>query len=90
MPLAVVPILFALAILVTAVSGVWLMLNARSVAALFRDRDVIEPGPGRPRRSRKAVIVALVLFNLGWMSAVAIQWASWEGETNEMVVPDPY
>ena len=85
MSLALVPILFALAIIVTVVSGLWLMLNARSLAALFRSRDAIAVGPGRPRRSRRAVIVALILFNLGWISAVALQWASWEGATNEVV-----
>ncbi|WP_188054116.1 MULTISPECIES: hypothetical protein [unclassified Sphingosinithalassobacter] len=88
MPLATFPLLLALCIVVTAVSGIWLMLNARSVAALFRGRTEIVPGPGRRRASRGAVIAMLILFNLGWIGAIAVQWIGWEGAANEVIVSE--
>ncbi|AKH43062.1 hypothetical protein FHS61_001239 [Altererythrobacter atlanticus] len=76
MPLYVPQILLALAIMMTAVAGIWLLVNARAVARLFRSTGIIEPGPGPRRASRRAVVVALVAFNIGWIGSIAIwSWA---------------
>ncbi len=79
MPLVVVQIVLGLSILLTAASGVWLMINARSVAWLFRKSDAIEPGPSTGRHAHRQpkgmVLAILVAFNIGWIAAVVI-W-SW-------------
>lgn len=89
MPLAIVQIMLVLAIVVTAASGVWLMINARSVAWLFRKSEAIDPGPNTGRRphfqSRGRVLAVLVAFNIGWIAAVVIwSWAITE-EASEVV-----
>ncbi|QIG78976.1 hypothetical protein [Stakelama tenebrarum] len=84
------PLLLVIAILVTAVTGIWLLLNARSVAALFRGVPDIEPGPGRKRAPRGTTIVMLILFNIGWISAVAIEWTAWNGAANAVTQAQPY
>lgn len=80
MLLYVPQIMLALAILLTAGTGVWLLINARSVARLFRHSDIIDPGPrlGRqsPRPPRGVVLAMLAAFNVGWLGSVAIwSWA---------------
>ncbi len=89
MPLVVVQIMLALAILLTAASGLWLMINARSLARVFRKSDVIEPGPSTGRHARVQpkgrVLAVLVAFNLGWIGAVVIwSWAITQ-EASEVV-----
>lgn len=84
MPLATTPILLALAILLTAVSGLWLLINARAVARLFR-RGGIEPGPGIRQASRKAALGWLIAFNVGWIACIVIWSFTASGEANEAV-----
>ncbi|WP_336978729.1 hypothetical protein [Altererythrobacter fulvus] len=89
MPLYVPQILLALAIVLTAGTGVWLMINARAVARLFRHSDIIEPGPVLGRRRipppRGLVMVMLAGFAFGAIASVAIwSWAMTE-EAVEMV-----
>ena len=83
MPLGTFPISLAIAIIVTLASLIYLLLNARGVARLFR-RAGMDPGPGRPV-SRTGVIVALIAFNLGWIACVFIYWTAWSGLANEAV-----
>ena len=69
MPLYVPQIMLALAIVLTAGTGVWLLINARAV-----------PGPrlGRqnPPPPRGVVLTMLIAFNIGWLGSVAIwSWA---------------
>ncbi|HZF46083.1 MAG TPA: hypothetical protein VEZ26_07090 [Sphingomonadaceae bacterium] len=80
MPLYVPQIMLALAIVLTAGTGVWLLINARAVARLFRHSDIIEPGPRLGRQSppppRGVVLAMLMAFNVGWLGSVAIwSWA---------------
>ena len=89
MPLAIVQILLALSILLTVVAGLWLMINARSLAWLFRKSDAIDPGPSTGRRPRLQprgmVLAVLVAFNIGWIASVVIwSWAITE-EASEVV-----
>ncbi|OJV05822.1 MAG: hypothetical protein BGO06_12600 [Shinella sp. 65-6] len=89
MPLLVPQILLALAIALTVGAGLWLMINARSVARLFRRTGVIEPGPAFGRhahpRSRRAVLAAIVAFNIGWIASVAIWSWAMTGAASEVV-----
>ena len=83
MPLWLVQTSLAVAILVTAASGVWLMINARAVARLFRGTGEIDPGPGPRRASRGTVWAVIVAFNLGWIASVSI-W-SWAMDSDNVV-----
>ena len=88
MPLWVPQVLLGLAIAVTAASGIWLLINLRSVAGLFRSSGEITPGPGPRMASRARVITMLILFNLGWIASVAIwTWAMSE-DASDVVVSD--
>lgn len=85
MPLWVPQTMLALTIIVTAVTGVWLLINLRAVARLFRRSGVIQPGPGPRLASKRTTAMMLVLFNLAWIGSIAV-W-SWvmTGEANEVV-----
>lgn len=89
MPLWVPQVLLALAILLTAASGTWLLINLRSVARLFRSTGEIVPGPGRRLASKGTVVAMLIAFNVGWIGSIAI-W-SWvmTGEANQVVAAEP-
>lgn len=93
MPLEFFPIALFVAIIVTFGAMIYLLLHLRAVAELFRGAGQITPGPGR-HTSRRAIILALVLFTLGGMSSIAIWWTAWSGEANEADAandaPSPY
>jgi hypothetical protein len=89
MPLAVFPVMLAIAVLVSLGSLVYLIVNARSVADLFRKTDIV-PGPGRPRASRGAILAALVAFNLGWIASIGLYWFTWTGQANDVIESDPH
>lgn len=89
MPLAVFPVMLAIAVLVALGSLIYLIVNARSVADLFRRTDIV-PGPGRPRASRGAIIIALVAFNLGWIASIGLYWFTWTGQANEVIETEPH
>lgn len=85
MPLWVPQVLLALTIVVTAATGIWLLLNLRAIARLFRSSGVVEPGPGPRPPSKRTTAIMLILFNLAWIGSVAV-W-SWvmTGEANKVV-----
>ena len=89
MPLATFPILLTLAVLATLGSMIYLLINARSAAELFRKTELV-PGPGRARTSRRAVITALVVFNLGWLCSIGIRWLTWSNTANQAVHSEAY
>lgn len=62
-------IVFLIGVL-TLASGVWLLVHARDVARVFRREPEVAVGPGPRKASRSSVIFALLLFNLGWISAL--------------------
>lgn len=88
MPLETLPIALLAAILVTFAAMIFLILHLRDVAALFRRTGEIKPGPGRRTVSNGAIIVALIAFNLGWITSIAIWWSVWSGEANEAVAAE--
>ncbi|GEM_PF-554689 len=76
MPLWSVQAIIAIFAIVAMASGVWLLLNLRALARIFRGTADLQPGPGPRGPSRKAVWTALVLFNLGWIASIAFwTWA---------------
>lgn len=88
MPLWIPQVLLALLILLTAATGIWLLINLRSVARLFRSTGEIEPGPG-PRPAAKSTVVAmLVAFNVGWIGSIAVWSWAMTADATETVVAD--
>lgn len=86
MPLWIPQVLLAIAIVLTAATGTWLLINLRSVARLFRSTGEINPGPGRRFASKSTVIAMLVAFNIGWIGSVAIwSWALTEDASDVIV-----
>jgi hypothetical protein len=85
MPLWFFPALLALSAIVALGAGIWLLIHAQAVASLFRGRGDIVPAARRPRASRGAVLLALVLFNAGWIASVAIWSFAISGEANDVV-----
>lgn len=85
MSLAFFPFALGIAILITFAAMIFLLLNLRAVASLLRGVGGIAPGPGKRMASRRAILIALVAFNLGWMASVAIWWTVWSGVANEAV-----
>lgn len=90
MPLGIFPVALIIAILVTLGSAYYLLMNARTVAALFnRPQNELEPGPGRPIRSRTGLVVALTLFSLGTLMALALWSFSGTEEASNLVESHP-
>lgn len=88
MPIWFFPALLALSAVTSLAAGVWLLLHAQAVAVLFRGHGDIVPAPSKPRKSRKSVLLALALFNLGWIASIAIWSFAISGEANEVVEQD--
>jgi len=89
MPLGIFPALLGLSAVVTLLCGIWLVIHARDVAALFRDTDSSPQnralaGSG-PRQPRGRVWAFLIAFNLGWIACVACWYAVASGVGNDVV-----
>jgi len=67
------PLLFALAIIVTLVTGIWLLVHLTSVASLFSGKGDIVPSPRRPRVPRGRVVLVMVLFAAGLAATIGMQ-----------------
>lgn len=68
-------LLLALATVVAIVAMLWIIINARSVVRVFeRPHNDLVLGPRLAISApmRRAVWTAILLFNLGWIGAVAI------------------
>lgn len=87
MPLWFFPALLGLCAVTSVVSGIWLLLHLQAVASLFAGRGDVVPAPTPPRASRKTVIVALILFNAGWIAAILIWVFVMGGGANQLVQP---
>lgn len=88
MPLWTFPLLLALCAITSLVAGIWLLLHLQALAVLFRGQANIVPGPTMPRASRRSLLIALILFNLGWMASIGIWTFVMTGEANEVVVQE--
>lgn len=67
------PLLFAFAIIVTLVTGIWLLVHLTSVASLFSGKGDIVPSPRRPRVPRGRVVLVMVLFAAGLAATIGMQ-----------------
>ncbi len=66
------PIIAVVFTLISLISMIYLMIHARDLARVFRGkRSDIVTGPGVRQVSRKAIWTALILFNIGWIAAIA-------------------
>lgn len=64
---------FALAVIVTLVSGVWLVIHLTAVARFFSGKADIIPSPKRPAAPRSRVMIVLALFLLGLAATIGLQ-----------------
>ena len=67
------------------IAGIWLVLHLNAVAALFAGKADIVPSGRRPRASRAKTIAMLIMFNAGWIAAIAIWVFVLTGEANQIV-----
>lgn len=87
MPLWFLPALLGLCAAVSLAAGLWLLLHLRDVASVFSGRREGElvPGPGRKRASDKAVWIAILVFNAGWIACLVLWLLTAGGEANVVV-----
>lgn len=87
MPLWFFPALIAVFAVISLVAGIWLLLHLRDVARVFRGEEPgeIVRGPG-PRRAKTSLVwTAIIIFNVGWITCVAIWIFVMGGEANTFV-----
>ena len=82
MPLWLFPTIFAVAIIVTLISGIWLLLHLTALARTFSGNADVVPSPKRPHASRTAVRIALIAFTLGLLVTLTMQVLSMTGIAN--------
>lgn len=85
MPLWVFPTVFALAIIVTMVSGIWLLLHLTAFARTFAGNADIVPSPKRNRASPRNVRSVLAVFGLGLVLTLAMQILAMTGAIDAWV-----
>ena len=62
-----------LAILLTSISGIYLLINARGLAAFFSTpENELAPGPGGRRPPRGRLVVAILVFAGSLVASLAI------------------
>ena len=84
MPLWVLPALVGVFAAASLFAGIWLMLHLRDLAAVFakgRSSDFAR-GPGKRRASNGAVWTAIIVFNAGWIGALAVWLFVMGGDAN--------
>lgn len=68
MSLGLMSALHGFVILLTALSGFYLLINARAVVAMFSGPDnELAPGPGRRRVPRGRLLLAIAAFAIGFI-----------------------
>lgn len=86
MPFWFFPAVLAMAIVVTLVSGIWLMVHLRALASLFAGHGDIVPAPSARRASKRKVWFALAAFTSGLLLTLTILVLQTSGVINEWVV----
>ena len=82
MPLWVFPAVYAVAIVVTMIAGIWLLLHLTAFARTFAGTADIVPSPKPARASRRTVRVVLAVFGAGLLLAGAMQILAMTGVAN--------
>jgi hypothetical protein len=85
MPLWLFPTVFALAIIVTMVAGIWLLLHLTAFARTFAGNADIVPSPKRNRASRRTVRLVVAAFSLGLVSTLVMQILAITGVANAWI-----
>lgn len=91
MPLWFFPALMGLFAIVSLLTGIWLLLHLRDVARVFsgdEEGEMVE-GPGKRTASRAQVWLFLVIFNAGWIAALAIWIFAIGGDANAVTDAAP-
>ena len=85
MPLWVFPAVYADAIIVTMVAGIWLLLHLTALARTFAGTADIVPSPKRARASRRSVRLVLATFAGGFLLSLAMQILAMTGAANALI-----
>ena len=72
MPLWSLQSIFALAVIATLSSGIWLLLHLTAVASTFAGTADIVPGRKPPRASARSVRASLAIFSVGLLTTLAL------------------
>ena len=73
MPLGLFAAALGVSVLLTTASGYYLLINARSVAALFNTpTNDLAPGPAGRRVPRQRLFLAMALFAAGFAASLLI------------------
>lgn len=85
MPLWLYAALYAVAVVATMISGIWLLLHLTALARTFAGRADIVPSPKPPRASRRTVRLVLSTFCGGLLVSVAMQVLAMTGAANVLI-----
>jgi hypothetical protein len=85
MPLWVFPTVFALAIVVTLVAGIWLLLHLTAFARTFAGKADIVPSPKPNRAARRTVRRVLAAFAAGLLLTLSMQVLALTGAANAWI-----
>ena len=90
MPVDFFPLLNGVAALLMFGSAFYLLIHARSVAALFNRRDnEIAPGPGRRPPPRNRILTALILFVISSALTATVITSYITGGANKVTEGNP-
>ena len=82
MPLWLFTTLFAVAVVVTLIAGIWLVLHLTALARTVEGNADVVASPKRPRASRRAVRIAAAAFGVGLLLTVTMQVLAMTGAAN--------
>ena len=82
MPLWLFSTIFAVAVIVTLIAGIWLLLHLTALARTVGGTADIVPSPKRPRASRRAVQLAAAAFGVGLLATLTMQILAMTGVAN--------
>jgi hypothetical protein len=85
MPLWLYSTVYAVAIVVTMASGIWLLLHLTALARTFAGTADIVPSPKRARASRRTVLLMLAIFGAGLLLSFAMQVLAMTGTANAWI-----
>lgn len=91
MPLWFFPALLGLLAIISLTAGLWLLLHMRDVARVFsgkREGELV-PGPGGRHASHRAVWIAILVFNAGWIACVLLWLFTIGGDANAIADAAP-
>lgn len=85
MPLWIFPTVFALAIVVTLIAGIWLLLHLTAFARTFAGKADIVPSPKPNYTARRTVRRVLAAFGAGLLLALTMQVLAMSGVANAWI-----